>query len=125
MSRYVAVLMVGMLTAGLFVGSVVVAAKKETKSLTISDVMKKGHKGKTALVKKVLKGQASAAEKAELVKLYKAMAKLKPPKGDAKSWKKLCDRLIAAAESVAAGKGGSSAALKKAVNCKACHDVHK
>ncbi len=89
----------------------------------IEKVMKKAMKG--GLCKKVASGKASDAEKQELAKLFLAMSKAKPPKGDAESWKKKSGALYKAAADVAAGKDGAVAALRKAANCKACHSVHR
>jgi hypothetical protein len=89
----------------------------------IKAVMKEAMKG--GLHKKVVSGQASAAEKAELLKIYKEMANVSPEKGDAASWKSKTAALVAAAQAAVDGKGDSSALLKSAANCKACHAAHK
>jgi hypothetical protein len=93
------------------------------KELTIKQVMKKAHqpakKGEVSLLKKVLEGDASKDEKADLVKLYEALAKCTPPMGEKDDWKDKTKALIAAA------KGDNVDALKTASNCMACHDAHK
>jgi len=93
--------------------------------VTISEIMKKGHKGKTSLIKKVTSNKASDAEKKQLLGWYKAMAKMKPEKGDAESWNQKTAALVVAMEAVVAGDSKGVAALKKASNCKACHNEHK
>jgi hypothetical protein len=90
---------------------------------TIKEVMKEAHKG--GLMKKVVKGEASAEEKAQLVGLYEALAANKPPKGEEGSWKEKTAALIAHAKDAAAGKEGAGAALEKAASCMGCHSVHK
>lgn len=90
---------------------------------TIKDVMAKSMKNK--LTEKVAKGEGTAEEKAELVKLFTALGKNKPPKGDAESWKTKTDALLAAAKDVVAGKDGATGALGNAMKCGACHGVHK
>ena len=77
----------------------------------IEEVMKKGFKAKLH--------EDLAANKAVLTKYASWLAAYKPPKGDAESWKKKTAAITAAI------KANDQAALKKAVNCKACHGVHK
>lgn len=91
--------------------------------VTIKQVMKVAMKG--GLCKKAGAGQATDAEKAQLLQLLGDMAKQTPPAGDAASWKAKNDALLAAAQAVVDGKDGATDQLKKAANCKACHDVHK
>jgi hypothetical protein len=106
----------------LCVAGVSVAADKD---LTIKEVMKKAHTGKPKLCEKVVSGKATKEEKQELVDLYTAMAKDKPPKGDADSWKDKTEALVAAAKSCLADDKDGPDKLKKAVNCKSCHEAHK
>ena len=77
----------------------------------IEEVMKKGFKAKLH--------EDLAANKAVLTKYASWLAAYKPPKGDAESWKKKTAAITAAI------KANDQAALKKATNCKACHNVHK
>ncbi len=64
-------------------------------------------------------------ELAKLVAAYKQLSKTKASKGDAASWKEKTSKLLAAAESLQKGAPGAAEAYKEAVNCKACHSVHK
>ena len=66
-----------------------------------------------------------AAELKNLVAAYRTMGKAKPPKGDDASWKEKCDKLLAGAEALASGAPDGLAKYKEALNCKACHSVHK
>lgn len=94
----------------------------------IKDAMKKYHKapeGTEPTCKKAVDGKASADEIKKLVESYKAMAKVKPPKGDDASWKEKMTKLVAAAEGLSKGGPEASAKYKEAVNCKACHSAHK
>jgi hypothetical protein len=91
----------------------------------ISDAMKKFHKGETATCKKVAAGTASDAELVDILKSYQAMSGAKPPKGTASSWDEKCKALIAAVKQIQAKDAAGTGAFKKAVNCKACHEVHK
>ncbi|MFT4689502.1 MAG: hypothetical protein ACJASX_004260 [Limisphaerales bacterium] len=88
-------------------------------------VMKKGHKGKTSLVAKVKAGKNTAAELKELHDMYVKMAKTKAEKGGQDSWKAKTAALVAATDLLLKGDAKGKAALNKAVNCKACHSVHK
>lgn len=91
----------------------------------IADAMKKFHKGETAPCKKVGAGEASASELSAILKAYQDMAKEKPSKGTPASWKEKTDALISAVTALQKGDKSAASAYKKAVNCKACHDVHK
>ena len=93
---------------------------------TISQVMKKAHSGKGALLNKVTSGKASDAEGKELLTMYEALAKNKPPQGDAESWKKKTNALVEGAKLYVDGKkDDAKAKLNAAKNCKDCHQVHK
>lgn len=92
---------------------------------SMEEIMKQGMKGDTSILKKVVDGVATDAEKKQLVEYCKALTKLEPSKGDAESWKKKTAALLAAAEKVAGGDKAAVAALKETSNCKACHSVHK
>jgi hypothetical protein len=77
----------------------------------IEEVMKKGFKAKLH--------EDLAANKEVLAKYAAWMAAYTPHKGDEQSWKKKTAAFTAAI------KANDQAALKKASNCKACHNVHK
>jgi hypothetical protein len=86
------------------------------------EIMKKGFKGsktEPALLKKVLGGSATKAEKAKLKEYISKLASLKPEKGTTESWKGKTTALIKAMEK------DDLKALKEATNCKACHKAHK
>ncbi len=92
---------------------------------TSKQVMGKVFKGPKALKAKIAKGTATDAEKKMALAYLEALAKNKPKKGDAESWKKKTAALVKAAKDVVAGKEGAVKALNAASNCKACHDSHK
>lgn len=100
-----------------------VAAEEEKPKHTTKQVMKLAHKG--GLLKKVVDGKATDAEKKQLVELYTSLAGNKPPKGDAAAWKEKTDAVVAAAKDAAEGKEGAGALLTKATNCMGCHKDHK
>ncbi|GIW89144.1 MAG: hypothetical protein KatS3mg108_3468 [Isosphaeraceae bacterium] len=115
--------------AGLVAGSVVTVAVAglvpagALEGPTIKEVMKVAMKG--GLAKKVASGQASAEQQRELVRLMEALAANKPPRGEASSWESKTAALIDASRGVLEGKPDAAEALKRAINCKACHDAHK
>lgn len=80
---------------------------------------------KGALAKTVYTGKATAKQKEELLELFKDLAKAKPPKGTEKDWKKKTGALVDAARDQVDGKSGAEPQIKKAANCKACHDAHR
>lgn len=92
---------------------------------SIETVMKDAMKGDASLHKKVATGKGTPADAARLLEYYKALPAGQPPEGDAASWKEKTAKLIEAAQAVADGKPGATAALQTAGNCKACHSVHK
>ena len=59
------------------------------------------------------------SNKEVLTKYANWLAAYKPPKGDSESWKKKTGAIVAAI------KANDQAGLKKATNCKACHNAHK
>lgn len=123
MAKKLIALMTGALLVA-FVASVPVSADDDdTPKYTTKQVMKVAMKG--GLCKKVASGNASDDEKKELHGMLVALAKNKPAKGDADSWKKLTSALTKASKAVMDGEAGATDMLKKAVNCKACHDKHK
>ena len=91
----------------------------------IEDAMKKYHKPEDALCKKVGKGEASSADLDTLLKTYTAMCAETPAKGSKSVWVEKCQALIAAVKKVQAKDASGVSDFKKAVNCKACHDVFK
>lgn len=100
----------------------------------ISEVMKKsfGKDGFKSSISKAVKGEKweDAAKSAkEWNELAAALGKNKAPKGDAKSWAKLCDGFVEATKGVLTGAEKKDAkAVNKAmgtINCMSCHKAHK
>ena len=97
-----------------------------------SDVIKQGMKayhkapkGVDPICKKAADGKATPEELKKIVDCYAILAKAKPPRGDDASWTEKTGKLLAAAQSLQKGEAGATAKYKDAVNCKACHSVHK
>ena len=101
-----------------------VLAVLATQTGSVHDIMETANEGKNSLYERVIGGKGTPAEAKKLSDLYQALPGLKPPKGDAKSWKEKATALAVAAKEVAAGKAGSLDRLKAAADCKACHMAH-
>jgi hypothetical protein len=113
------------LILGLVIGLAALRAADDAPKYTIKEVMKMAHAGDNSLAKKVTSGKATKEDKKKLVDLYTALAADMPTKGDAESWKDKTGALLDAAKGVEDGKDGAAKDLKKAMDCKACHTVHK
>ncbi|MFM8419468.1 MAG: hypothetical protein ACKOEQ_05010 [Verrucomicrobiota bacterium] len=94
-------------------------------SKTIEQVMEEGFEGKTSLCAKVSKGEGTAKDLETMVGLTYQLTLNTPPRGDLQSWTEKTTALHAAAKALAAGSPGAADQWKSAVNCKACHSVHK
>jgi len=112
------------LTLGI-VGLGLYQAREDDKpKFTIKEVMKATHK-KGGLKDKALKGNASEEEKKELLECYTALSKNKPPQGEAAEWKERTSALVKAAKEIVEDKPDGVKDLRKAANCKGCHDLFK
>lgn len=116
-------LAIAVLTA--FAAGCASTASQSKPSLSIEQIMEDGFKGKESLCARISKGQGNEADFKKMAFLTKELALNKAPKGDLASWTEKTKALQAAAESLAAGKPGALDGFKSAVNCKACHSVHK
>ncbi len=121
-----AVLTVGVLSLGTFR-----AADKDDKDekdkpkMSIKEVMKLAHSKDAGLADKVTSGKASKDDKMKLLDVYTQLAVNKPPKGDMDSWKEKTTAVVKAAQDVVDSKKGAEDDLKRAIDCKACHEVHR
>jgi len=104
-------------------GAFLTAADKP--KYTIEEIMEQAHDEDNGLYKKVLEDKASKEEKAKLLELYTILGQNKPKKGDVKSWKEKTAAMIDAAKDLVADKKDAKDRLMKAVNCIACHKLHK
>ena len=104
--------------------AVVGLSRGETKDdAVIKNVMKAAMKG--GLCKKVADGKANDTQKKELLALFEKLADATPPKGDLADWKAKTTPLVKAAQAAVDDTAGAGDQLKKAANCKACHEAHK
>ena len=101
-------------------------------SKNIEEIMETGFKGKDPALKgadsvagRIRSGTASEADLQLMVDLTRQLTRNKPPKGELASWTAKTSALHAAAKDLAAHKVGALDGWKEAVNCKACHSVHK
>ena len=106
------------------IGAVGALSEARTADETIKKVMKAAMK-KGGLMAKVATGKATTAQKKELLDLFEELSKATPPEGDETSWKAKTGALVTAAGLVVDDKPKATDQLKKAANCKACHDQHK
>ncbi|MBA4064142.1 MAG: hypothetical protein C0501_10600 [Isosphaera sp.] len=131
------------LTAALGVAAVLTASgaggqdKKDEKLPDIKEIMQKGHKATDnylAQIKAEVKGEKweDAGTHAKLLNAFgEALGKNKPPKGDDKSWKELCEKYASNTKAVlAAVEKKDAAAANKALgaisgSCGGCHKAHK
>jgi hypothetical protein len=111
-----------------------VATSANAADVEIGEVMKKsfakdGLKGKISTAVKGEKWEDAAKLAKEWNELSVALGKNKPPKGDPKSWEKLCGGFEEATKGVLAGAEKKDAkAVSKAmstINCASCHKAHK
>lgn len=128
--KRIKVILLGTALVSLLAGIALVqqAYAAEAKEDAIKEVMKTYHKapkGEDPVCKKAVDGKATAEEIKKLVAAYKTLAAAKAPRGDAASWKDKTSKLLAAAEGLEKGGTDGAAKYKAALNCKACHDLHK
>ena len=123
MKYITSILIVPLATAALTLGLFSVVNGQAKPKYTIKQIMKDALKG--GLAKKVVGGEATEKEKIQFLDYAISLYENKPKKGEAASWTKLTGNLVTAAAKVAIDPKTDTEALGKAVNCKACHNVHK
>lgn len=111
------------LTMGVAAAFFTQAAEKP--KYTTEEVMKTLHKGKESLGKKVSDGNGTKEDFKKLLEYYPSLILNEPSKGDAASWKTKTTALLKATQALDKGTPGALDQFKEAVNCKACHSVHK
>ena len=97
--------------------------EKKVEAYTLGQVMAQGMK--SGLWQKVADGKATKEEQQKFEDMVTAMVKMKPPKGDVGDWTLKTTELVAATQAARAGKEGAGEQLKKAADCKACHEAHR
>lgn len=99
------------------------ASLGDDSKVSINDIMKQAH-SKDGLRGKMISGKASKDEQQQLLDLYIALGKNKPPKGDAASWKKRTDAIVKATQDFMKDPK-AKARFGNVTRCKDCHDQHK
>jgi hypothetical protein len=118
---------IGIGLASLLVACAAAGETPDEPRLTISQIMLKAHTvtggraTRNALDQKVADGRATEEEKKQLLRLYEALAKRAPPKGDFRDWQKDTAALVDVARHIAAGDEQAPKRLADVANCKACH----
>ena len=125
MKSVLTIAVVSGLAVGTFAMRTLAADDKDDPIKQIMKIYHKAPKGVDPVCKKASNGMASPTEIKNLVAAYKTLTTTKPPKGDDASWKEKTTKLLAAAEAMQKGEADGVARYKEAVNCKACHSVHK
>ena len=92
--------------------------------IPMKTIMRQGFKNDDALLKRILEGNATQADKDRFVTFTESLADFTPQKGAAQSWSEKTTAILMTARNVATGDG-DLAALKMATDCRACHKVHK
>ena len=91
----------------------------------IKDVMKTLHKGDDSVAKRVSDGHGTKEDFGKLVDYYESLPLCTPEKGEKESWNEKATALLKAAKSLKSGEPGALDVYKKAVNCRACHSLHR
>ncbi|MDB5330672.1 MAG: hypothetical protein JWP03_1823 [Phycisphaerales bacterium] len=114
---------------GLMAGAIALCgagdAAGDKPKFTVKEVMEKAHKGKTSLAKTAIDGKATKEELTQLLEFYQSMAMQKPEKGDLADWNARNKALVGSTQEMLDGDKAGLPAYKKAVDCKACHKLHK
>jgi hypothetical protein len=113
--------------AGLLGIGVLFGADEKPK-FTIKEIMQKAHNG--GLLNTIKDGKGTKADKDRLLELYTELGKNRPPRGTEAAWKQKCDAIVAAAKELALAKNEAAVKpaidkLSMAVDCQACHSVHR
>lgn len=91
----------------------------------IKQIMERSHKGKDNVASEVRHGRGKEEDVKKLLAEYQAMAKLKPARGDQKSWQTRTAAVVSALEDLLAKKPGAVDKVYSATDCRSCHDVHR
>ena len=94
-------------------------------AVSISDVMTEFHEGKTSIANQAKAGEAEVDDLQRMLKKYQAMVELSPPQGPLDSWREKTTKLVEATHGLIAGEEGAIESYRLAVDCKACHSVHR
>lgn len=94
-------------------------------AISIAGVMSDFHEGETSIANQAKRGEAEADDLQRMLENYLALVDLSPPQGPPDSWKEKTTNLVEATQSLIAGEEGAIESYRLAVDCKACHSVHR
>lgn len=114
----------------LFAGALSAQDKKKKPApppapLTIKSMMLGSHKEKGALVFRVRDGESTDEDNRKLLAEYKAIAVIKPPLGDMKSWTNRTTNAINALQELVDKKPNAVERVRGATECSSCHNAHR
>jgi uncharacterized membrane protein len=93
---------------------------------SISEFMNEFHKGKNSLAAQTREGRADRDRVRVMVNQYRIMANVVPPEGSVEDWKMRINELVDSGHFVFLSGGQESFdRYNAAVDCKACHTVHR
>jgi hypothetical protein len=92
---------------------------------TIKSVMLATHKEKGHLVFRVRDGESTEEDNKRLLEEYRAIAEMKPPLGDMKSWTNRTSAAIAALQDLVDKKSGALERVRSVTECSGCHNAHR
>ena len=116
----------GILAAGfLALWALGAVAQQGKKAPPIKDMMERTHKGRDNIASEVRNGRGTPDDVKKLLDEYKAIAPLKPPVGNAASWKSRTGAVIAALTDLVEKKPGAVDRVNSATECRACHEAHR
>ena len=95
------------------------------KQMTIADIMKSIHEGKSSKAVLAPQGKLSDDDLNQMLELYGLMAAMTPPKGDKEHFQQLTHSLITATKGLLAKTPGADDEFKQAADCKSCHSQHR
>lgn len=75
--------------------------------------------------KKLATGEATPEQATKLLALFDDLRANKAPHGDAVSWEEKTQEILEAAQAAAKKETGAGDRLKKAIDCRSCHQAHK
>jgi len=111
--------------AGLFAFSRVTSQAEDKKQPqhTVAQVMQEAMK--KGQWKKLAAGEATPEEAEKLVALFEDLQLNKPPHGDPQSWEEKTHAIVEAAQAAARNEKEARTLLKRAIDCRSCHQSHK
>lgn len=99
--------------------------KKAPSGKPIKDMMLRTGKEQGALMFLVRDGESTEAQNKKLLEEFKAIAAVKPPLGEAKSWTNRTTAAINALQELVDKKSGAVERVRAATECSGCHNAHR